>query len=396
MDKLKSSKRLKFLVYGYYGQSNTGDEAMLKVIIRELYNRYPNCEIRVSSGDPQRTEEQFKQFKVVAPMIPAFQRKGRANLKSEWSFFLELMKIDVLIYGGGTFLQDYGIKWTNMFVRFIRTLMAKLLRKKIVSIGTGASNVETTFGKILCRLIIRLTDITVLRDKDSMSFLKALGIPESKLKLSADLTFLLDICHTKTESFDEKKTLNIGISLLPFYEDILKSKGKSVQFRKNLVTNLNMILDKFNANLYFISMKGGERVNDARFAESIFKEMSNQEKVTILKYNSNVEETFSIIRAMDFAIGMRLHFLIFCFMANVPSIALSYNTKVKSFMESIEMGKWCVDEPMSIKDGKLYDLFCQMVKQKGKYPNRENKIKEFKKLAEENFFWLNKVIRYKK
>jgi len=384
---------LTFLIYGYYGKKNTGDEAMLEIIVNKLKKIYPDCKIWVNSYDLSNLKKLDNIF-----TAKEFCFNHRITLKTEWEIFRKIAKMDVIIYGGGTFLQDYGIKWTNMFVRFIRTLMAKILKKNVIAIGAGASNIETFWGKLFCKWIVKLTDITVLRDIDSMNLLLKLGVPKTKMELSTDLTFLRNdfINYKKRNEFIAKNPIKIGVSILPFYSAILKNQKKSEEFIKELSTNFDLILNKLNAKLYFISMKGGEKANDYEFAKLLINKMSNSQKVVLFKHENESKKTLDMIQRMDFAIGMRLHFLIFCFLANVPCIAISYNSKVKSFMKSIKMDQWCIDKPLLIKNNMLYNLFNKMIQNKELYPERNNRIREFRTIANKNFISLKYQIKSKK
>jgi len=381
---------LNFLIHGYYGKKNTGDEAMLEIIIDKLKKIYPDCKIWITSNNLPNLKGRRNIFSA-----KEFCFNHRITLRTEWKIFQKIAKMDIIIYGGGTFLQDYGVKWTNMFVRLIRTLMAKILKKRIIAIGAGASNIETFLGKLFCRWIVKLTDITVLRDIDSMNLLLKLGVPKTKMALSVDLTFLRNdfINYKKRSELATKNPIKIGVSILPFYNAILKNQKKSERFIKELSANFDLILNKFNAKLYFISMKGGTEKNDYKFGKLLINEMSNSKKVVLFKYRDKPKETLNLVQKMDFAIGMRLHFVIFCFLANIPCIAISYNSKVKSFMKSIKMAQWCINEPLSIKNNALYNLFNKMTQSKVLYPARNNRIKEFHAIAEKNFILLEELIK---
>ena len=51
--------KLRFLLSGYYGFGNLGDEALLQVIVEQLRARWPACAIDVLSGDPAATARDY-------------------------------------------------------------------------------------------------------------------------------------------------------------------------------------------------------------------------------------------------------------------------------------------------------------------------------------------------
>lgn len=393
--KTEKGPRIRFAILGYYGQRNTGDEAMLEVIVKRLRCSYPSCDISVYSGDPQETVRLLRRYSIKVP--EGFHAKGRITLRSELKLLSVIAKSDVLLFGGGTFLQDYGYLWKNVAVRFTRALVARLTNTTLVLVGAGAANISTRLGKLFSMLIVRLSNVSIFRDADSISLLSSFGAPKSKMILSADLTFLLDdlIVWEKRLPDTNKECMKIGISLLPFYADIMGDITKSSIFAAKLASNLDGILDDFSAEIYFITMKGGKKANDYKFAELIRTKMLHQDRVTTVDYKSNFRETFLLIEKMDFGIGMRLHFLVFAFLAGVPAIAISYNSKVESFMREIGMERWCIKKPMDIGYQELARRFQQMANQGEYYPSRIPLIHRFRELAEKNFGYLDMVVRGK-
>ena len=81
----------KFVLSGYFGFKNFGDEAILSVLVNKL-QEYKH-EITIISSNPQYTLSKF------------------SNIKSIYTFkiidiFNTLSKADYLISGGGSLLQD--------------------------------------------------------------------------------------------------------------------------------------------------------------------------------------------------------------------------------------------------------------------------------------------------
>ena len=46
---------MRFLISGYYGFGNLGDEALLRVIVSQIKSRHPYGEIDVLSAKPEET-----------------------------------------------------------------------------------------------------------------------------------------------------------------------------------------------------------------------------------------------------------------------------------------------------------------------------------------------------
>jgi polysaccharide pyruvyl transferase WcaK-like protein len=57
----------------------------------------------------------------------------------------------------------------------------------------------------------------------------------------------------------------------------------------------------------------------------------------VLKGEYTSGQLLSLIGHFDFAVGMRLHFLIFAALNRVPFVALPYSSKVAGFLEDLEI-----------------------------------------------------------
>ena len=83
---------MRVLISGYYGFHNIGDEAILKSIITALRQEKPDIEITVLSNDVEHTKNTYN--------VDAINRWNIAKI------YLELLKSDGLISGGGSLLQE--------------------------------------------------------------------------------------------------------------------------------------------------------------------------------------------------------------------------------------------------------------------------------------------------
>ena len=82
----------KFIISGYYGFSNAGDEAMLSAMIHSIKEADPAASITVISGHPEATARTFG-----TPAIHRF---------SPFALLRGILRSDIVISGGGSLLQD--------------------------------------------------------------------------------------------------------------------------------------------------------------------------------------------------------------------------------------------------------------------------------------------------
>jgi polysaccharide pyruvyl transferase WcaK-like protein len=65
--------------------------------------------------------------------------------------------------------------------------------------------------------------------------------------------------------------------------------------------------------------------------------MAHAHRATVLKGEYTSGQLLSLMSHFDFAVGMRLHFLIFAALSRVPFVALPYSSKVAGFLEDLEI-----------------------------------------------------------
>ena len=128
----------KFFIFGYYGQGNAGDEAILAALIDGIKAEIPNSDVSVYSANPTETK---KTHKVNAfhffgldtkSVIKSLIRKSRFDFINGFSNFL---KSDVVIIGGGGLFFDTQEtnKWIFGYLKLIR--QAKRFGKKVALVG---------------------------------------------------------------------------------------------------------------------------------------------------------------------------------------------------------------------------------------------------------------------
>jgi len=123
----------KIIISGYYGFGNTGDEAILTGILKNL--REESCclgedfDFTVLSADPSSTSRDYG--------VRAVNRTGLKDiLKSLWG-------CDLFISGGGGLLQDVTGRQFSIFYYLGLALLARLCGKKVSIYAQGMAPGET-------------------------------------------------------------------------------------------------------------------------------------------------------------------------------------------------------------------------------------------------------------
>lgn len=83
-------------------------------------------------------------------------------------------------------------------------------------------------------------------------------------------------------------------------------------------------------------MELGEN-RDPQHSHAVISKMANAQRAGVLKGQYSSGQVLGLIEHMAFAVGMRLHFLIFTCIQRVPFFPLPYPSKVSGLLEDLEM-----------------------------------------------------------
>jgi polysaccharide pyruvyl transferase WcaK-like protein len=100
-----------------------------------------------------------------------------------------------------------------------------------------------------------------------------------------------------------------------------------------LANSADFMVDRYDADVVFVPM---ERT-DVQHSHGLVAHMQNAERAEILRRRYSPRQVLSLMGRFDFAVGMRLHFLIFAALRGTPFAALPYASKVLGLLEDLEM-----------------------------------------------------------
>ena len=301
----------KILIFGYYGFQNTGDEAILQVIIDQIKKNISQAKLTVLSYKAAETMEKYD--------VRAISRNKYIDLVKA------IKESDIIISGGGSILQDATSARSLIYYLAI-IYLAKKLGKKTMFYGNGFGPITKPFNKKLAKYIINKVDIITVRDYQSKEEIEALGVKKD-ITVTADVTFSMNLPSEEdikdiyeNERIDTTKRL-VGISVRRWHgEDVYKE----------IIASICESLMNKNYEVVFIPMQYFE---DVYISEEIAYMMNKKPK--IIKSEYSPKEIAGIISGLDLLIGMRLHSLIFAAMAAVPMVGLEYDPKILNFLNLV-------------------------------------------------------------
>ncbi len=341
------------LIIGHYGMKNTGDDAMLMGIINGIFNEFPKSIVRIISTSMTANFNNFMCNKML-------NRSHLFHYESRISFlFSSLIRSDLVILGGGTHFHDYmkNRRYLKVLIGYcVFFKLAKILKKKLAYIGIGIGPIETRWGRALIKFALSCADLIAVRDKYSFNLAKSLGV-KKKIVLGFDPAILINKDSSYLYSKSSEIIKILGISILPFFKMYKNDPNKD----KEVLINLSKAIDLWLSNdprreVKIFVFHGPSRNDDQRFSEELLKMIRFKRNIRITEYQTDPMNMLKAVAECDIFVAMRLHAIMFAFMARKPILVLSYHPKCKYLAEEIGLSSNAIisiNDIIKDKDGRL-------------------------------------------
>jgi polysaccharide pyruvyl transferase CsaB len=307
-------------ISGSYGGLNLGDEAILEVIITELRRSLKEVEITVFSRNAEHTRHAHDVEHVASPRdLP---RGEVVKL---------LYGLDLFILGGGGILFNAE---AEIYLREVVLAKELGIPVMIYAISAGPLSDYAVRSRV-CQVLNRVDAITV-RDRYSLKLFEEIGV-EKEVQLTADPAVLLEPEAVgedllRAEAFDPGHLL-IGLSvreLGPAAPDIDIDR-----FHRLVANAADFMIDRFDAEVVFFPLE--LRTFDIQHSHGVMAQMHHAQRASVLKQEYTPGQLVTLLKLFDFSVGMRLHFLIFSALAQVPFMGLAYASKIKGFLKELQL-----------------------------------------------------------
>jgi polysaccharide pyruvyl transferase WcaK-like protein len=100
-----------------------------------------------------------------------------------------------------------------------------------------------------------------------------------------------------------------------------------------LANAADFIIKRYDVDVVFVPM---ERT-DVQHSHAVVAHMQKAENAEILRRRYTPRQLIDVMGHFEFAVGMRLHFLIFAVLQGVPFAALPYASKVAGLLDDLDM-----------------------------------------------------------
>jgi polysaccharide pyruvyl transferase CsaB len=306
-------------ISGSYGGLNLGDEAILEVIMTELRRTLP-VEITVFSRDPEDTLTRHR----VERAVPVREL-------SRGEVLPEIERLDLLILGGGGILYDAEV---SLYLREVALAQERDIPVLVYAVGAGP--LQDPAAQRLTRTCLQRAAAVTVRERRARQVLEEIGV-QREIEITADPGLLLEPQPLppdalRREGLDTQHRL-VGVSV--------REPGAAApdlderHYHALLANAADYMIDRLDADLVFVPME--RRVFDPQHCHAVISQMAYARRATVLKGEYTAGQMLTLIGHFAFAVGMRLHFLMFAALQRVPFVALPYASKVTGFLDTLKM-----------------------------------------------------------
>ena len=331
----KSKTMPKIMISGYFGFNNTGDEAILKSMVRAFKEKIPQVKIAVLSHNPLQTSQTYK--------VKAINRLHLIKI------IRCLRNVNLFISGGGGLLQDSTGKGWSILYYLGLILITKTVKVPVMIYAQGIGPINKKINKLLIKWILNKVNLITVRDNHSKKLLNNLGVSGPSIYVNSDPVFLL-----------KKKNINHIIDNHPYIQKLINSdnrpligisvrecKSNGSDSKRIFAQAADYLIENYQAKIIFLPFQFDE---DVHINEEILSLMKN--KAEVLKIKLEPEELLSVLSQLSLVVGVRFHSIVFSSMANIPFIAFNYDPKVRYFVEDLGLSELLleIDEDTSLKN----------------------------------------------
>lgn len=317
---MDGDRKVKVGISGSYGGLNLGDEAILHSILAGLRSSL-SPEVTVFSRDAEDTRRRHQVDHV-------FQTRELSRKESQEV----IAGLDLFILGGGGILYDTD---ADMYLREV--LLAHEVGTPVMVYAISAGPLLDVPLRSRVRDALNQASVITVRDRHARQLLEELGV-QREITVTADPALLLEPEPLTLDEILRAEAFDPGARLVAFSvrEPGPAAPHLNVEHYHRLLANAaDFMIDRLDAEIVFFPME--RRAFDAQHSHGVVGQMSHANRATVLKRDYTPGQILSLLEHFEFAVGMRLHFLVFSALAGVPFVGLPYAMKVAGFLEELKL-----------------------------------------------------------
>lgn len=307
-----------FLIAGYSGAGNIGDELLLSCLLEQVGDVHPGAGICVISFNPSVTEGLHT--------VPALSTRTSDVLRG-------LRDADAVILGPGGILHDTVIPATGRNQSgssFYLALGREAARsgRQLALIGVGAGPLSTPTATRAAVDLGSVADPVLVRDSGSASLL-------GNGTVSHDLGWLVRGSEPSRAS-DGQRTVAVSVRSWG-HEEQAKRVASAFSGALDLLFSRGAI-----DRALFVVMEQGDHAKDRTYSGQIVAGMEHGDKCEMVT-PATIDDALVAFASATTVIAMRYHAVLLGLVSRKPTVAVVYDDKIAGLMAGVDRSGSCLD-----------------------------------------------------
>lgn len=322
---------MRYLISGYYGEGNAGDEAILAGILQEVGRQDPQADFAVLSFDPADTAARHH---VAASSTSLRDPQRLASL---------IRGSDVVLSGGGSLLHeaDFEVFGRSFLFRegklrpipyFLSVVLAaRVLGRPVMWYAQGLGPLHTRAAREAVRLAASASQVVCWRDREAAELASSLGVRAAVQAVVPDPAYALQPDNAEAaESVlrQQAPAWHAGAGRAGYLGICPRPWLERSGFQDHLVRALAQVARETGLGILFLPFQ--ERT-DGPLCQKLASRPDFAGRAAALHNVDEPRLLLALLGRARAAVTMRLHAGILAAAAGTPCVPLVYDPKVYSF-----------------------------------------------------------------
>lgn len=307
------------LISGFYGESNSGDDALLAA---STWGARRAFGADVALAATAAWIPRFPGSDAVRPTVRSSQRfRGEERLRRAWT----ALRAHSFVFGGGSVFH------TAEQLDRLRRLLALSGPGPHLAAGVSLGPFGAVADERACARLLRQLRFVGLRDRASAAIAAALA-PDVESRLTFDLAPL--VLHLVAPAPAPAARRGVGLALCE--NERRRDPARDARRRERLVALACALSRRLDDELVLLDFNGaGDWGDHPVHAEVSARARAAGARVRHRAYDPRPLEVLREVASLRGIVTMRLHAAVFAYLASTPTVMLSYHPKCGGWSEQI-------------------------------------------------------------
>ena len=317
---------MRYLIYGYYGFGNFGDDLMLAAIVAAIRARDPGADILVKCRDPVPGLGPGVRF-LEADRIMEQKRSAFARASAYLRRLTRAVKDrDWLVIGGGALFLDKGRVNRSLVLMWLLVLRARLAGVRIALIGVSCDLLADPVSVWITRRIFRAAEFIAVRDAFSHDYARYFGRGDAVL--CADLGFAAPGLSFAPSPAAARGRPAIAVCLVDYFAPVAYASTfePDPARRADFLRRCAAVLDRHAGSADFIYVALQERIGLGD--DALYGDLGGTARFKAYRALTSLDSWHGLLAETDGVCSMRYHLALLAAAAGLPVAVLYHELKL--------------------------------------------------------------------